>query len=302
MKETIEKLEKLKARRVFVQFPEGLKLRIQDIVRKLEENGFEVVTCLEPCFGSCDIRDSEARLLGCDVILHIGHEDFGVKTKLPVVFWEYFIEADPIPILEKEFEKLKDFKNIGLITSIQFVKTIPIIKKFLENRNKRVFVHKSLQYPGQILGCRLEAAKSIEKEIDCLLCISAGKFYGLGVVLVTDKPVLCLDLEKKEIHSLDELKRKIQKIIAWNKAQLKDAKKVGVLVSWKKGQFKNPYKFKKELEKQGKEVYILIMDEITPEKMEGLKLDMLISCACPRIGIDDLERYKTPIINWDQLE
>jgi len=302
MKEIIEKLKNLKAKRVFVQFPEGLKLRIQDIVKELENNGFEVVTCLEPCYGACDIRDDEAMLLGCDVILHIGHEDFGVKTKLPVVFWEYFIEVDPIPILKKEFEKLKDFKNIGLVTSIQFVHTIPKVKKYLERKGKKVFAHKSLQYLGQILGCRLEAAKSIEKYIDCLLCISAGKFYGLGVVLETNKPVLCLDLEKREIYNLEKFKNKIQKIIAWNKAQLKDAKRVGVLASWKRGQFKNPFKFKKELEKQGKEVYILAMDEITPEKMEGLKLDALINLACPRIGIDDLEKYKIPIINWDQLD
>jgi len=302
MKEAIKELKKLKAKRVFVQFPEGLKLRIQEIVRKLEENSFEVFTCLEPCYGACDIRDVEAKRLGCDAILHIGHEKFVTKTEIPVVYWEYFIEADPIPILEKEFEKLKDYKKIGLITSIQFVHSIPKVKKYLEKKGKKVIAHKALQYPGQVLGCSLEAAKKIEDKIDCFLCISAGKFYGLGVVLITDKPVLCLDLERKEIYNLDELKRKIQKIIAWNKSQLKDAKKVGILVSWKKGQLKhNFFELKKKLEKEGKEVYILAMDEITPEKIEGLKLDALINCACPRIGMDDLERYKISVINFLDL-
>ncbi|MDI6798906.1 MAG: diphthamide biosynthesis enzyme Dph2 [Candidatus Aenigmarchaeota archaeon] len=299
MEEEIEKLKKIKAKRVFVQFPEGLKLRIQDISKKLEREGLETVICLEPTFGACDIRD-EAKLLGCDAILHIGHESLGIESKLPVVFWEYFIEADPCPILDKELDKLKDFKNIGLITSIQFVKSIPKVKDYLEKKGKKVFVHKALQYPGQVLGCNLEAAKAIEKEVDCFLCISAGEFYADGVVLVTEKPVFNLDLEKKEIYSLEEFRKKAQKIIAWNKAQFKDAKRVGILVSWKKGQVKNPFELKKELEKDGKEVYVLAMDEIAPEKIEGLKLDALISLACPRIGIDDLERYKIPIINWDQ--
>lgn len=134
------------------------------------------------------------------------------------------------------------------------------------------------------------------------MCISAGKFYGLGVILITNKPVLCLDLERNEIYSLDKLKKKIQKIIAWNKVELRDAKKVGLLVSWKKGQMlHNPFKIKKELEKEGKEVYILAMDEITPEKLLGLKLDALINCACPRIGIDDLDRYKIPLLNLPDL-
>jgi len=299
----IQKLKYLKSKKVFIQFPEGLTLRIRDIDKELKKNGFETVICVEPCYGSCDIRDNEAIELGCDTILHIGHEDFGVKTKLPVVFWEYFIDANPIPILVKELGKLKEFKNIGLVTSIQFVRAVPEVKKFLEAHGKKVFAHKSLQHDGQVLGCRIDAAAAVEKNVDCILCISAGKFYGLGVVLITEKPVLCLDLERKEIYSLDGMKKRIQKTIAWNVSQIRDAKRIGLLVSWKKGQFRQAvYDVKKQLEKNGKEVFIIAMDRIEPEKLEGLKLDGLITFACPRIGIDDLEKYKTPIVNWDQFE
>jgi 2-(3-amino-3-carboxypropyl)histidine synthase len=74
-------------------------------------------------------------------------------------------------------------------------------------------------------------------------------------------------------------------------------------VSWKKGQmFCNPFKIKNRLEKKGKEVFVLAMDEIVPEKLEGFKLDFLINCACPRIGTDDIERYKKPIINWYEID
>lgn len=300
MKKIIQNLKDLGAKKVFIQYPEGIKLRIQDIVKKIEENSIETIICIETTFGACDIRDEEALRFGCDAILHIGHSDLGIKSKLPVFFWEYFMEADPIPILEKELDKLKDFKRIGLITSIQFVKTIPLAKEYLEKKGKEVFVHKALQYPGQVLGCNLEAAKAIDKEVDCFLCISAGEFYADGIVLSTKKPVFNLDLEKRKIYSLEEFRKKIQRIIAWNRAQLEDARRIGILVSWKKGQMLyDPFGIKKKLEKRGKEVYIIAMDEITPEKIEGLKLDALISCACPRIGIDDLERYKIPIINSD---
>jgi 2-(3-amino-3-carboxypropyl)histidine synthase len=303
MEEALRKLKKLKAKRIFVQFPEGITLRIQDIAKELEKNGFEVVISVEKCFGACDVKENEAKAVGCDAILHIGHEPFIAKTKIPVVYWEYFIDVDPTPVLEKEFEKLSDFKKIGLITSIQFVKSIPSVKEFLEKKGKKVFVHKSLHHPGQVLGCSLEAAKTIEKDVDCFLCVSAGEFYADGVVLITENPVFNLDLERKEIYSLENFRKKIQKIIAWNRVQLKDAKRVGVLVSWKKGQMLgNPFKIKENLEKEGKEVYILAMDEVTPEKLEGLKLDMLVNCSCPRIGIDDLERYKIPLLNWNQLK
>ena len=301
MENAIKELKKLKAKRIFVQFPEGIKRNIQDIVKELEKNGFESVVCLQECYGACDIRDEEAKRLGCDALLHIGHEDYGVKSKLPVVYWEYFIDVNPLPALEKEFEKLKNYKKIGLITSLQFVKTIPVVKKYLEKKGKKGFVNKTLQYDGQILGCRLDAGKAIENKVDCFLCISAGEFYGQGMILQTDKPMLNLDLEKKTIESLEQKKRKIEKIIAWNKSALKDAKRVGVLVSWKLGQLKSTFDVKKKLEKEGKEVFILAMDEITPEKMEGLKLDALVNCACPRVGIDDLERYKIPVVNFTEI-
>jgi 2-(3-amino-3-carboxypropyl)histidine synthase len=299
--EIVKKLNKIKAKRIFVQFPEGLKLRMQDMVKDLEERGFEVVLCLERCYGACDVREFEAKLLECDAILHIGHEKFLPQTKIQVVYWEYFMEADPLPILEKEFEKLKDFSKIGLITSIQFVKLLPKVEEYLKEKGKKVFVHKVLQYPGQVLGCDIRAAKAIEKNVDCFLAVSAGEFYAAGLVLQTDKPVLNLDLEKKEIKSLDDFKKKIQKILVWNKAKLKEARKIGLLVSWKKGQLKSPFELKKKLESEGKEVYILAMDEVTPEKIEGLDLDFLINTACPRIGIDDLERYSLPMVNLDQI-
>jgi 2-(3-amino-3-carboxypropyl)histidine synthase len=302
MEEAIKELKRLKTKRVFVQYPEGLKIKIQDISKQLEKEGFECLLSLEPTFGGCDVRDCEAKKLKCDAVLHIGHSDFGIESSLPVVYWEYFLDANPQPALVKEFDKLKDYDKIGLITSVQFVKTIPQVKEFLEKRGKKVFVHKSLKHDGQILGCKLEAAKEIENKVDCFLCISAGKFYPLGLALKTNKPLFNLDLERSEISDVEEIKKKILKIKIWNKAQLKEAKRVGILVSWKRGQMLgDPFIIKKNLEKEGKEVYVFAMDEVAPQKLEGLKLDALISCACPRIAIDDLERYKIPIVNIEDL-
>ncbi len=303
MKDAIKKLKRIKARKILVQFPEGLKLKIQEIAEELEKNGFDVLICLEPCFGACDLRDEEALRLGCDAILHIGHEKFVKKAKIPVVYWEYFIEADACSLIEKEYEKIKDYEKIGLVTSIQFVKLLPKVKDFLEKRGKKVFVHKSLNYPGQVLGCNISAALKIEKEVDCFLCISAGEFYAAGLTLFTEKPVLNLDLEKKEIKSLEEFKRRTQKIIEWNKSLIDGAKRVGILVSWKKGQLrKDFFEIKRRLKKKGKEVFVFAMDEITPEKLEGLKLDFLINLACPRLGIDDLSKFKIPMLNFAFVE
>jgi len=302
LNKVIEKLKSLQAKRILIQFPEGLKLRIQEISDGIERSGIETCLCLEHTFGACDVREDEAKRLNCDAILHIGHADFGVKTKMSVVYWDYFLDADPVPVLEKEFDKIKKYKNIGLVTSLQFVKTIPIVGQWLEKKGIQAYVAKSQQYPGQMLGCRVGAGKKIEQKVDVFLCISAGKFYGLGLALETEKPILNLDLEKQTIHEIESQKKKIQKIVAWNKQLLKEATRIGLLISWKKGQmFGKPFEDKKKLEDLGKKVYILAFDEWSNDKLEGLKLDILISYACPRIATDDLERTKIPLLNWDDL-
>jgi len=301
-KETLEELKRINAKRIFIQFPEGLKLRIQDITKELEENGFEIVICLERTYGGCDVRDFEANRLKCDAVLHIAHQDYGVKSSLPVVYWDYFLEADAVPILKKEFEKLKDYKNIGIVTSVQFVKSLPAVSEFLEKNGKKVFLHKSLQYAGQMLGCRIGSGLAVEKNVDAFLCISAGKFYGIGLSLFTKKPVMNLDLETQSIFSLDAQTKKIQRVIAWNKQMLKDAKNIGLLVSWKKGQmFGNPFRIKNNLEKNGKKVYVLAFDELSNDKLEGLKLDLIVNFGCPRIQ-EDQSNYKIPMLNYYQLE
>jgi len=99
-KESLESVKSI-GRRVYLQVPEGLKTKVQEIAGNLEKEGLEVFVSCEPCFGACDIRDWEAKALGCDVILHVGHTDFGVKSKVPVVYEPYRIEYNIVPVLEK---------------------------------------------------------------------------------------------------------------------------------------------------------------------------------------------------------
>jgi 2-(3-amino-3-carboxypropyl)histidine synthase len=163
------------------------------------------------------------------------------------------------------------------------------VEDFLKRNNKQVFIHKHLKYPGQILGCNIDAAKKIENKVDCILYVGAGNFHPLGVAIRTKKPVFALDLEKKQIYSLEEEKNKWLKRKAWHDSELNEAKNVGIIVCWKKGQNRigEAKKLKKELEKRGKEVCILAFDNFSKEKIEGLKLDCLVNMACPRLD-DDL--------------
>ena len=299
----VKKLNGLGAKRILVQFPEGLKMKIQEISNKLEDAGFEIALCMEATYGACDIRDDEAKRLNCNAILHIAHLDYGVKTSFPVVYWEYFFDVDPIHALKKNLSKLKKFKKIGLIASVQYIPALKTAKKFLESKGKKIFTFKTEQYEGQILGCRVGAATNIENKVDAFLCITAGKFYSMGLLFKTSKPKFALDLERGSINNLEKEERRMQKIKEWNKVQFREARNIGLLVSWKKGQmFGSPFALKKKLEKAGKNAYILAMDELSVNKMEGLKLDFLINFSCPRIEPPEFSELKIPLLNYYEVK
>jgi 2-(3-amino-3-carboxypropyl)histidine synthase len=302
LEDVVKDLKKKGYRRVFVQYPEGIKRKMLDFASSLKKEGIEAVLCLEYTYGACDLREYEAGLMKCDALLHVGHEDFGVKANLPVYYVDWFIDADPIKCLEKNFSQLNGYENIGLVTSVQFVHMMKPVREWLEAHGKKCFSATSQQYEGQMLGCRVQAGKKIEDKVDCFLCIGAGKFYGLGLALETDKPMLNLDIEMNRIHDMSDLRRKIQKVTAWNLSAVKHANVVGLLVTWKRGQmFGSPYTIKRLLEKKGKTVYVFAFDELSIPKLEGLKVDAMISFGCPRIATDDLDKYKVPLINFTEL-
>ena len=81
IEEAKQEIKKHNPTKVALQLPDGLKQCAEEIANAL---GVESVTLAGSCFGACDLRDKEAKELGCDLLLHFGHADFGLKTELPV--------------------------------------------------------------------------------------------------------------------------------------------------------------------------------------------------------------------------
>lgn len=279
-----------------LQIPEGLKRKALDIA---DELGDVLIDC-EACYGACDLCINEAKSLGCDGIVHYGHSKL-IDSDFPVEYREMRQDYDPVPVLEKNLEKIKD-KRIGLVSAVQFLESLKLAKKFLESKALTVKIGKGKSNEGQILGCEVSSAKSVEKDVDAFLYIGSGKFHPLGLALQTEKPVFVLDVEKKEIYEIDKKIFEKQKYAAI--ALAKDAKKFGILVSVKPGQLNMELakKIKNYLEDGGNRAYILVFNEIKPEKLLGLDLDCYINTACPRIAIENRSEFKKPILNPDEIE
>ncbi|MBU5575051.1 MAG: diphthamide biosynthesis enzyme Dph2 [Candidatus Aenigmarchaeota archaeon] len=282
-----------------LQFPEGFKKKVLEFAKKED---VEIIWC-EPCYGACDIPEYEAKTLGCNEIIHLGHSKI-VNTKIKVKYLEMREKIEIISLLKKNLHLIKNYKNIGLLTSVQFLDYLNDIKKCLEENEKNVFIGKSKNlYPGQILGCNIEAAEEIKNAVDCYLFIGSGKFHPLGVSIKINKPVFCLNVETGKLEDLSDITEKIKKQRIIAKSLSKDAKVFGIIVSTKIGQnnIKKAKEILKKLKESGKEAYILAMNEIKPEKIPE-KIECLINTACPRIAIEDAIQFKKPIINLDELE
>ncbi|RLI97045.1 MAG: diphthamide biosynthesis enzyme Dph2 [Candidatus Aenigmatarchaeota archaeon] len=286
------------AKKIFLQLPEGLKTYMTDIVWALNNVGIDCVVSAEPCYGACDLRDKEAEMLDCELLVHVGHNKFykAIKTCLPVLYftWPVSIERDKIEkILEKEIKKIKQ-KRIGLVTTVQHLGNLDEIVAMLKELKKEPIVG------GQILGCWTRNAKKIDALVDCFLFVGSGIFHPLAIE--TEKPIFIMDLEKGEIRNIEQERLEARKRKMARIEKAKDAEMFGILISTKPGQVatkKDMEKIKKLLKAKNKKFIFIEMNNITGDKLLGIKVDAFVNTACPRIAENKFEK---PVVNMDELD
>jgi len=290
--------------RVFLQIPAGLKTKLVRIMELLDEKGIDVFASLDPCYGACDLKDVEAERMGCDLLVHVGHTKFCESDRIDVVYFPWMhMNTDPVQVIGESLADLEDYRRIGIVASVNFLPVVEETEEFLKSKNFDVFVGESSSMErGQIIGCDVSSALSIEEDVDCYLYLGSGIFHPLGLGLETSKPIFRLDFEEGRIKRMDFDKFQRQRIIAVERA--KDAEKFGILVSTKKCQSEPEValSLKEMLTDLGKEAHIFTMDMVTKDKLEGLDLDCLVNAACPRIAIENRTSFGIPILNVDELQ
>lgn len=84
----IRTIEKEKARRILVQFPDGMKPYANAIVDKInketKDKNLQIFIWLDSCFGACDVP-LEVSKLGVDLIVQFGHSAWNYHDKVDVI-------------------------------------------------------------------------------------------------------------------------------------------------------------------------------------------------------------------------
>ena len=289
-------------RKILLQFPEGLKRRSAAVATAIAgQTGAIIVISGEPCFGACDIPETDA-----DLIVHYGHLPIpDLQTPRSVMYIQARSNSDPFPALELALPSLHG--TVGLLTTAQHVHIFDDMVAYLRQKGVNVSVGKGdgrIYSVGQVLGCNASSARAIAESADMFLFVGAGNFHPLAIALATSLPVIIADPERTEIRDISEFKDRVlrQRHAAIETA--KQAKNIGILVSRMSGQKreKDAHHLSAILTAAGFETFIFEMGLITQAKLDAFGMDAWVSTACPRLAIDDHAAFSKPILTVTEAE
>jgi len=290
-------LESKNNKKIYVELPEGLKIYMDEIREKLKD--YEIIFSGENIYGACDVH-----LMDNYITLHFAHSRIpNINYGENIIFVEIKSKVDP----EFYYKKILSLpcKSFGLLASIQYIHLLEKLKDYLEKNGFSARIGKGddrLFYPGQVLGCNFSSAKSIMENVDCFIVISDGEFHARGVSVSTQKDTYAFDPLTGEIKKID-----YDKLIKIRYGQIelaRNAKKFALIVSTKIGQLRLKYarKLLEKLREKGMDGEIVIMDNVTLEKLENLNFDAFVNFACPRIVLDNEILLKKPFLTPVELE
>ena len=291
--------------RILLQFPEGLKQKALAHAMALEKQGHAVFISASPTFGACDLALDEARNIKADKLVHFGHAEFH-HVDFDVEYISYQIDA-PTVLLPESLERLASYQRIGIVTTIQHIHQLDGIREFYEKNGKTVVIGKPYGFAkktGQILGCDIGSAATIDKKVDALVYFGGGIFHPLGAVLATTAPFFVIEPFQGVIERFDGYRDIYAKKRRARILRSIDAKKFGILLSTKNGQHNAALAdvIKRRIEAQGLEAGILTANTFDFESLDNmLEFDAFVNTACPRIGIDDTDRTRRPLLGANEL-
>lgn len=305
MDETERLLEVIRGRNaktVGLQFPVGLRTKAVELAREIESQAG--VTCLvsaDPSFGACDVAE-----MPVDLIVHLGHAPMPHLRYHRVFFYD--LPAPPLgsfAFLDAARPLLP--RRVGLLTTTQFRSWLPAIRERLEKAGHEVRVgepDRRVAYAGQLLGCDYHTATVVAQQVDGYLYVGTGDFHPLGVAILLDKPVVIADPERGTVRTLAEVKDRVLRQRHAAIARARDAKVFGIIVSKKIGQARMDLArdLKALAARHDREALVFLMDLVSPEFLEGYRVDAWVNTACPRIAIEDVLAYKAPLLTPQEFE
>ena len=302
-KRIFDEIEKRRPVSVALNGPDGLLPKIQETALKIMEK-FDIPAYVlaDTCFGTCDMNTNGAKVLGAEILFHIGHTINSTNFGENVVLVDAYDNISFGKVAKKCAIELSG-KTISLVTDSQHLLELEKVKKIFEEGGVTVKIGdgKGQLNDGQVFGCEFYPTSQTKNIVDANVFLGQSSFHAAGIALSTGKPTFILDPYFEEMREVTEFAEKLQKKAILSVYKAMEAETFGIVIGLKEGQFSKvtALKFKKELEKAGKKVQLFAITDITDDKLGNLKgIDAFIQVACPRISTDN--HFHKPVLSTPQ--
>ena len=283
--------------------PDGILPQVQETAIKISEKfGIPTYVLADTTWGTCDMNSMGSKVLGADIQFNIGHTINTEVYEKNLILIDAFDDVEFDSVAKKCTELLKG-KIISLVTDSQHLHQVDKVEKiFTENGiTVKIGKGKGQLNDGQVFGCEFYPASELKKEVDAYVFLGQSNFHASGIALSTNLPTYVLDPYFNEVREVTEFAQKLKKKATLAIYKAADAKSFGVIVGLKEGQLSKVFalKIKKDLEKEGKQVQLFALTDITNDRLKNLKgIDAFIQVACPRISTDN--QFDKPVLSTPQ--
>ncbi len=309
-------LRGMRASRIALQLPDGLKPYARCIARRVrEETGASVVVHGDHVYGSCDLAyPLLAGLLGVDAIVHVGHTPYpreisweGVEPRgTPRVV--YLAAESLLGVPRDAWEEAASIlsshgaRRVAVVSTAQHVGLLGEARAALSSMGFEAVVPRGAPpyfMDGQVIGCDYRLARAAEA--DSYLIVAGGRFHALGLYLSTLRPVVQVDPYRGRALDFTPEGERVYRVRLYKVSQALDARGWAIIAGLRTGQYR-PWlvdSLTRRVRERGGEylVYALQSFDLDHARMiDADWIDAFVVTSCPRIPIDDLASYEKPVL------
>lgn len=307
---TIWRIKQSNAKRVALQFPEGLlmfSLTICDILQSFA--GVEECFVLgDVTYGACCVDDFSAAALGAEFLVHYGHSCLVPidLSHIPCLYVFVEIQIDVLHLVETVKANLNKVEKIALAGTIQFTAAVHAAKDALVGHFAGVVVPQAKPLSGgEVLGC---TAPSLPvDEADAVVFLADGRFHLEAFMIANptvrafryDPYLKSLTLEEYDHKGMKGARRKAIE-------RAREGKQWGVVLGTlgRQGNPKVLSHMEERLAFRGIDYTVFLISELSPAKIALFEdsVDVWVQIACPRLSIDWGEAFCKPLLTPYEAE
>lgn len=306
---TIHRVRSSGARRVALQFPEGLLLfatTISDIITQFCP-GTETLIMGDVTYGACCVDDYTARALGCDLLVHYGHSCLipvstttTMTTKMSTLYVFVEISIDTAHLVATLSHNFPAGRMMAVVGTIQFNSSLHQVRRPLEQAGFRVLIPQIHPLSkGEILGCTAPTLPP-DAQVDMIVYLGDGRFHLESAMIANPGlPAYRYDPYSRRLTRETYSHEEMLSLRSSAVAAARTARKWGLILG-ALGRQGNPHTLaliENHLAARAIPFINLLLSEIFPAKLALVAdVDCWVQIACPRLSIDWGYAFTRPLL------